>query len=88
MPKDESLPTLEQIASEVVLLSPEDHEARLSLEKMIRAVAMSNDTPDPVKELAWEAVVVMQGLLQTKNLDASLKRLNDVIDKMIRAESA
>ncbi|MFZ5432754.1 MAG: chemotaxis protein CheW [Calditrichota bacterium] len=82
------MPTLEQIASELILLSPEDSGSRLHLEKMLREVAQASETPEPIRELAWQAIVQVQGLLQSKKPDENLQKLNGLLDQMIRAESA
>jgi two-component system chemotaxis sensor kinase CheA len=81
------LPTLEQIAAEVVLLSPEDTAARLRLEQMLRGVAQSGDFAEPVRDLAWQALAAVQSLIQVKEPDAVLKQLNQLLDQMILLES-
>ncbi|RPH94858.1 chemotaxis protein CheA [candidate division KSB1 bacterium] len=81
-----SLPTLEQIASEVILLSPDDSASRLHLEKMLRELALADSTPESVKEMAWQALVVVQGLLQAKDMESSLNQLNSLLEKMMKAE--
>ncbi|MBU0508578.1 Hpt domain-containing protein [bacterium] len=81
------MPTLEQIASELVLLSPDDSASRLHLEKMLRDLAQSGDAPEAVRELAWQAIVLVQGLLQAKDPDANLRKLSALLDQMIAAEA-
>lgn len=85
---DKNVPTLEQIASEVILLSPDDSSSRLHIEKLLRELAMADSTPPSVADLAWKALVVVQGLLQSKKPDAALQSLNELIEQMMRAETA
>ena len=81
------MPTLEQIASEVVLFSPDDGAARQRLEKMLRDVATSDDMSGSVRDLAWQAMAVVQGLMQSKHVDTDLTKLNRLLDDMMLAES-
>lgn len=78
--------TLEQIAAEVVLLSPDDSASRQNLEKMLREIAQSSATPGPLSDLAWQAVVIVQGLLQAKDVNGRLQELSALLDQMIRLE--
>ncbi|HEY3293819.1 MAG TPA: chemotaxis protein CheA [bacterium] len=82
------MPTLEQIAAEVVLLSPEDSTGRVHLEKMLRGVAQSEEFVEPVRDLAWQAIATVQSLMQSKDPDSCLKTLNRLLDQMILAETA
>lgn len=84
---ESTLPTLEQIAAEVVLLLPDDINARTRLEKMLRGVAQSKEFADPVREMAWQAIATVQALLQAKDPDACLKKLNRLLDDMLLREA-
>ena len=81
------MPLLEQIAAEVVLLSPDDSGGRVRLEKMLRSVAQSEEFVSPVRDLAWEAIATVQGLLQAKDPDVCLHQLNRLLDEMLLREA-
>ena len=83
-----TLPKIELIASEIVLLAPDDAASRLRIEKLLREIAQAENTPPSVSDLAWQALVVVQGLMQASDPDVSLKRMGDLLEAMVRAESA
>jgi two-component system chemotaxis sensor kinase CheA len=86
-PVDKNVLSLEQICSEVTLLSPADGASLLHVEKLLRELAQAESAPEAVRELAWQALTATQRLQQAKNSDAGLRRLNRLVERMRRAES-
>ena len=85
---DKNTPTLQQIALEVTGLSPADGASLLHVEKLLRELAQAESAPEAVRELAWQALTATRRLQQSKNSDAGLRRLNRLVERMRRAESA
>jgi two-component system chemotaxis sensor kinase CheA len=83
---DKNVPTLEQLASEVILLVPEDGASRLRVERLLRELAQAEASPEAVRELAWQALVLAQGLLQSKDSEVSLQKLNELVERMMQLE--
>lgn len=85
---DKTAPALTQIASEVHQLSPRDGGSRLHVEKLLRELAQAESTPEALRELAWQALLMTQRVLRSKNAEGSLQQLHELVERMLRAESA
>jgi len=85
---DKNAPALTQIASEVQRLSPADGASRLHVEKLLREMAQAESTPEALRDLAWQALLMTQRVLRSRNGEGSLQQLHELVEHMLRAESA
>ena len=88
MTVNKNAPVLDQIAAEVHRLSPGDGASLPHVEKLLRALEQAESAPDALRTLARQALAMTQHLPHSGNSEACLRQLNDLVEHMMRVESA